>query len=202
LLVALSSGVLLAAQQSKDSSLHTYHSPDGSLGFQYSDRLVLCQQDPKQEGFWKPAKVCEAYMPLCPDARYRTGILVCLALQGGPAEENSTFTGAAFSVLDLGPAKDETACLQAAWPHGSAGDWRMEKINGIGFHVTEVDGAAMGHWTDGHAYRTLHQGRCYELDSIITGVDGQMTEPPTKEFNEDLVKKTVNLPVSTFRFLK
>lgn len=201
-LIALTSSVLLQAQASGTPEFHTYNSPGGVLSFNYPGNLVRCEQDPKNEGFCQPAKVCEAYMPICPDARYRSEILVCLALQRGPAEEYTTFGGAAFSVLDLGPVEDEAACLEAARPHGSQGEWHLKKINGIEFHVTQIDGAAMGHWTDGQAYRTLHGGRCYELDSIVTGIAGQTTDPPTKDFDENTAKKAINLPLSTFKFLK
>ncbi len=200
LLILFSSGALLRAQQPGTPALHTYRSPDGSLSFQYSDALVLCQQPPKEEGSWKP-DACLAYMPICP-SQDSTGIIACLAVKPGPADKNTTFDGAAFSVLDLGPAKNEAACLNAAW-HGSSGDWPVKKkINGADFRVTEIDGAAAGHWTDGHAYRTLHRGRCYELDSIITGIDGQDTDPPTKNFDKGPVKKAIDLPLSTFKFLK
>src|SRR5579862_1409111 len=122
--------------QSQDQSVttaKTYTSPDGIFQFSYSADLVLCHPDPSQPDLWQPGKACNGSVPTCSDGgRNQTGVLACMGFKPGPAEKDTTYGGAAFSVADLGTMKNLDSCLQASPPQGSSGKWEKKNINEIG----------------------------------------------------------------------
>jgi len=125
-----------------------------------------------------------------------------MGFKPGPAEKDTTYGGAAFSVADLGTMKNLDSCLQASPPQGSSGKWEKKNINGVEFQETDSGGGQGGQWSRGSVYRVLHNGRCYELNTIITGANAHMPDTPMKEFDEKPVRRAIWLPIWTFRFLK
>ena len=108
-LVAVAASNLLGQfQSSATPAVKTYTSPDGVFQFQYPASLILCHEDPKQQGWWEPHQSCEAYVPVCSaGARNRRGVVACLGFQAGPAQKGTTLEAAAFSVVDLGEVENQ-----------------------------------------------------------------------------------------------
>ena len=78
----------------------------------------------------------------------------------------------------------------------------MKRINGIQYHVMVSDGVASGQGGDDYVYRTFHNGRCYELNTMIVTFNGHISDPPTPDVDEKPIERAVNLPLATFKFLK
>lgn len=191
------------SQSSASPADNTYTSPDKTFQFNYPNNLVPCHKNAQQPEKWDPAGACNASVPICSSGgRNQTGVLACFGFKAGPTQTGTTFQGAAFSVADLGQMKDLAACLQASKPQGSPGQWDKKQINGTEFMVTDTGGGGAGHWSGGQVYRTLHDGRCYELNTLVTGSYADATQPPTKEFNHFGVDDAITVPVTTFKFIK
>lgn len=82
--------------------------------------------------------------------------------------------------LRLGVSDDAEAlatCTEpAAWvrPDG-VGEARLD---GVAFTTFQGGDAAMHHYRKVHAYRARHQGRCYAIDLVVQGSNGQLYDPP------------------------
>ncbi len=191
------------SRSSNNPSIKTFVSPDGVFQVDYSSSLVLCRENSDEPSMWEPQDSCEGYIPLCSNGGInQPKILVCIGYRAGEAEEKTTFGGASFTVADLGEKNDQASCLAMPGAPSSPEKWKVKTIHNVKFFVTETTGAALGHWDTVKVFRILHDGRCYDLATTITGIDGQDTDPPTKSFDKASVKKAINVPVSTFKFLK
>lgn len=181
----------------------TFTSSDGAFRFNYPDSLVLCHPDPHQQEMWEPHQWCNSYIPLCSSrGRNVAGVVVCLGFRAGPPQQGTTFEGAVFSAVDLGVVQDETSCLKIPKPQAPPGRWKPKTINGIMYNFMISDGVASGQGGDDYVYRTVHRGRCYELNTMIASFNGSNTDPPTKGFDLAPVKRALNLPLHTFEFPK
>jgi hypothetical protein len=196
-------GWLSPASNAQQPKMRTYTSPDGVFQFNYSNRLVPCHADQDQPDNWLPSERCMAYVPLCSSGgRNMTGVLACFGFQSGPSEKNTTLEGAVFSLVDLGVTKNEASCIAVSKPQVPVGSWKLKTINGIRYHFIISDGAASNQGGDDYVYRTVHGGRCYELNTMIVGFNGMITDPPTKSYNSSPVERAISIPLHTFKFLK
>ncbi len=202
MLITLTTCLLAQSSQSTSTANKTYTSPDGVFRFNYPASLVVCSQDPEDQNTWEPSDSCEAYIPICSsDGRNPSSVLACLGFRAN-YRKNTTFSGASFTVMDLGKAESRDACMRLSDPSGSSGKWHSKTINGTEFSVTDWGEALMMQWAGGQVYRTFHHGRCYELGTLITGINGRVVEPPVKDSDPAPLKKALDQPVLTFRFLK
>jgi hypothetical protein len=113
-----------------------------------------------------------------------------------------TLEAAAFSVNLIEEANTESKCSKLPEPPPHVGSTHSETINGVTFSVIQTDGAAMSQYGEGHVYRTFHDKKCYELDIRISSFSGQVTDPPTKEFDVTPVRESLAQVLKTFKFLK
>lgn len=201
--LAFFGGAAVSAANAQQPSLRTYTSPDGVFQFSYSNRLVPCHPYQDQSNIWQPPQWCNAYVPLCSSGgRNPTGVLTCFGFRSGPAEKNTTLEGAVFNVVDLGESENEASCLVRSKLQVPVGSWKLKTINGIRYHFMISDGAASNQGGDDFVYRTVHGGRCYELNTMIVGLNGMITDPPTKDYDPAPVERAVSIPLHTFKFLK
>lgn len=67
------------------------------------------------------------------------------------------------------------------------------------FHAAD---AAMSHYVDVEAYRTVHDGRCYAIDLLVTGTRPEVYDPPaTPPFRQDDARQHLRDALAGFRFL-
>ena len=81
----------------------------------------------------------------------------------------------------------------------------MTKINGANFTVFATDGAESMQRLVGHAYRTFHRNKCYQLEINIVLAYASVFEPPAKELPKedwDDVNNRLKECLNSFRFLK
>ena len=175
-------------------------SADRAFSFEYPNSLIKCEKDPKQENLWIPTRSCGGYVPLCADASLdQDATVACIAY---PAEtlNGTNFQAAAFSVSQLHVTTADE-CLQVTEPHPATS--RKEKVNGETFDVFDVGGVALGNVSDADAYRSFHQGRCYELGVRVAFSNIANFDPGTvKEFNVNPVDRALRSVLNTFKFLK
>lgn len=175
-------------------------SPDGAFSFTYSNSLIKCERDPKQESSWIPSRSCGGYIPVCADMSLdEDATAACIAY---PAEtlNGSNFQAAAFTVSQL-HATTADECLQVTEPHPATP--HKETINGVTFDVFDASGVGLGNVLDADAYRSFHQNRCYELDVRVAFSNIANFDPGTvKEFDGKAVDRALRSVLNTFKFLK
>jgi hypothetical protein len=78
-----------------------------------------------------------------------------------------------------------------------------EKVNGVKFTATEIDGVAMGNLIDGYVYRNFHEKKCYELDTRIAYSNTGFSAPGTvRNFDLEEVHRRLRKVLGSFEFLK
>jgi hypothetical protein len=115
--------------------------------------------------------------------------------------KGTNFQAAAFSVNELKQPKNEAECLKMQEPPPLVGKAHIEAVNGARFTVTETDGVAAGNLIEGHAYRSFHGNKCYELDIRIAFSNLANYEPgTTKSFDIRAVRRDLKQALGTFQF--
>lgn len=182
----------------------TYTSPDGVFQFRYPDWLVVCKHDPDATNIaWIPENDCSAYIPVCSaNSCKMEGTLGCIAYPKEKLRDAATLEAGALSVNVIDDANSESKCNDLPEPPPHVGSTRLQIINGAIFRVTQTDGAASTQFGENYAYRTFHDGKCYELDIRIASRTGTTLDPPAKQFNVTPVHKSLSQVLKTFRFLK
>lgn len=209
----------LAIAGSAQQFLKTFTSPNGLFRFQYPDILVNCmpQQTPSSPIESGISQGTQPAVPSIPDSCMSQGE-IC----GGPGSEGSTmacfaypkerfkdkphFVAATFFVSEIPSAKTENSCLK-----GSQG-WLVlnsksetTPINHVTFKTFEIGDNWTSGGQSGPAYRTFHDGKCYEL-GIQTVISRAEYDPGTvKEFTEkdrSEVEDRLRQALNSFVFLK
>lgn len=69
------------------------------------------------------------------------------------------------------------------------------------FTTFEAADAAMSHYLSAHSYRTVHAGRCYAIDLLVTGTNPEVYDPPaTPPFSGDQAFAQLQQVLESFRF--
>lgn len=187
--------------------LRTFTSPDGAFQFKYSNLLVRCMEQDRDEGEhapWFPSDSCDGYVPPC-DAFRGPGnhTVACIAYPKAKFADYPTFDTATFAVAEIKGPDSEKKCLSGS-PYG-ANDLHYVTINGAKFRAFQDDTTAAGDHVTTHFYLKFHASRCYQLSiEIVTSSSGYF-DPPVKELSHKdwaevngLLKNCLN----SFRFLK
>ena len=209
----------LAIAGSAQQSLKTFTNPDGLFRFQYSDMLINCMS---QRALVSPTEsgISEGKQPVVPS--YPDSCMSQGAICGGPGSEGSTlacfaypqerfndkphFVAATFFVSEIRSAKAEMECLKGSpnWfvINSKAGP---TTINHVVFKTFEIGDNWTSGGQSGPAYRTFHDGKCYEL-GIQTVISRAEYDPGTvKEFTEkdqSEVDGRLRQALNSFMFLK
>jgi hypothetical protein len=189
-----------------------FTSPDGAFRFKYGDILEDCTPQPTTT---PASRSGPAQPPSLPDSCIVQGESCDGPGSGGTTKacfaysnrkyKGSQFVAASFYVSEIDSDKTKAACLR-----GSR-DWFVIKqgiitsINHIVFKKFEIGDNWTSGGQDGPAYRTFHNGRCYELGiqtftSRAVYDDGPAKALPKKEWSE--IERSLNEPLNSFVFLK
>jgi hypothetical protein len=83
---------------------------------------------------------------------------------------------------------------------GSVGE---AHIGDVAFAKFEAADAAMGHYLSVRSYRTVHDGRCYAIDLLVTGTNPQVYDPPpTPPFTRAHAFEQLQQALQGFRFTR
>ena len=209
----------LAIAGSAQESLKTFTSPNGVFRFRYSDILINCvpQQTPASSVESGISEGNQAAVPSIPDSCISQGTIcdgpgsegsttACFAYPNERFKDKPLFVAAAFYVSEIQSAKTETVCLK-----GSPG-WlvinskvRTTTINHVNFKTFEIGDNWTSGGQSGPAYRTFHDGTCYEL-GIQSNTSRAVFDPGTvKEFTKkdwSEVDGRLRQALNSFVFLK
>lgn len=133
-----------------------------------------------------------SFIPPCDPAT-----VVCL-FYNGREYENTNFEAAALSVNILRDFRTDAACSKI-----DTGSYPVKTkiLNGVLYHYGMTGDAATSHAEGGLAYRTLHNGVCFELAVGISETNPGAYDPgAVKVFNAAKLEKELDDTVSTFHF--
>jgi hypothetical protein len=186
----------------------TFTSPDGIFQFKYSDVLVNCTSAGKQEnGNVSPIpESCMSQGAICDGPGSEGSTMACFAYPNARFKDKPRFVAATFYVSKIQSAKTEEVCLK-----GSPG-WLVlnsktstTTINHVAFKTFEIGDNWTSGGQSGPAYRTFHEGTCYEL-GIQTSTSRAVYDPGTvKEFTKkdwSEVEGRLRQALNSFVFLK
>ncbi len=203
------------------TSLKTYTSADGLFRFKYPDALIDCMPQQAAAGSKTPglsttpsdhpagpsiSDSCISQGSSCDGPGSEGNALACFAYPKDKLNEKPNFIAATFFVSAIQSAKTEIDCLK-----GSP-DWFVispkastTTINDVSFEAFEIGDNWAGGGQSGPAYRTFHDGKCYEL-GIQTVTSCAEHDPGTvKEFTKKdraEVEGRLSQALNSFVFLK
>jgi hypothetical protein len=208
----------LAVAGVAQQSLKTFTSSDGLFRVQYADLLVNCapQQtpaSPAESGASQEVQPvtsisdwCVSHGAICDGPGSGGSAKACFAYPKEKFKDKPHFLAASFFVSEIQSAKTENACLK-----GSP-DWYVinseagtTTINHVPFTAFEIGDNWAGAGQSGPAYRTFHNGKCYELgiQTVISRADydaGTVKEFTKKDLSE--VEGRLRQVLNSFVFLK
>lgn len=196
LLFLLLSAATLSAQTSPLIP-RTFISADGRFTFSYPGSYTLYTSRDMEQ-----SKVL-FYIPPCTD-----GAIVCVTSQ--PKKYAGTNFGvASFEVMTTG-AQSEGVCFTPRVKEDTPDftpvkDRPYQVVNGVRFLRGSDGGAALGHWASTDVYRTFRNGKCYRIRTTIAVDTYGLRDPPGPKFtqaDEREVRRSLNLVIDSFRFLK
>jgi len=197
-------GLSLPAQ----TTLRTFTSPDGVFQFKHSDVLVDCTSLGKQEngaGSSVPES-CMSQGTICGAPGSEGSPMACFAYRNEEFKDKPHFVAATFFVAEIQSAKTEQGCLKGS-PNWFVINSKAEAttINHVAFKTFEIGDNWTSGGQSGPAYRTFHNGKCYEL-GIQTVISRAVYDPGTaKEFTKkdwSQVEATLRQALNSFVFLK
>jgi hypothetical protein len=208
----------LAMDASAQSSLKSFTSSDGLFRFQYSDILVDCapRQTPIsaiESGASEDAQPgtsisasCVSQGANCDGPGSGGMALACFAYPEGRFKDKPHFVTASFFVSEIPSAKTENVCLKGSpnWFVISS-KASTTTINHVNFKTFEIGDNWTSGGQSGPAYRTFHNGKCYELgiQTVISRAeydDGPFKEFTKKDWSE--VEGRLRQALHSFVFLK
>jgi len=183
---------------SAQQSPKTFTSANGLFRFQYSDMLVNCmpQQTPSsaiksgvsegtQPAVSSIAASCMSQGAICDGPGSEGSAMACFAYPKEQFKDKPHFVAASIFVSEIQSAKTENVCLQGS-PNWFVISSKAETttINDVSFKTFEIGDNWAGGGQSGPAYRTFHNGKCYEL-GIQTVISRAEYDPGTvKEFTQ------------------
>src|SRR5580658_5027212 len=150
----------LSIPLSAQTTLRTFTSPDGIFQFKYSDVLVGCTSRGNGSG----ASVAAPCGPICDGPGSEGTTLACFSYPNEKFKDKPAFVGAAFYVSEILSAESEEVCLKGSpnW-YVIKADAETTTMNHTTFKTFEIGDNWTSHGQAGPAYRTFHNGKCYEL---------------------------------------
>jgi|SRR5271165_1153660 len=194
----------LSIPLSAQTTLRTFTSPDGTFQFKYSHVFIGCTSVQKQEN-GTDASVPQPCGPICDGPGSEGTTLACFSYPNEKFRDKPAFVGATFYVSEILSAESEEVCLK-----GSP-NWYVIKsdgettINHVTFKTFEIGTNWTSHGQIGPAYRTFHNGKCYELgiQNVFSRAEydpGTVKEFTKKDASE--VKRRLSQALNSFVFLK
>jgi hypothetical protein len=84
-----------------------------------------------------------------------------------------------------------------------AGSIGHARIDGTDFTTFAAADAAMSHYLSVRSYRSVHDGRCYAIDLLVTGTNPQVYDPPaTPPFTQAQAFARLQQALQGFRFTR
>jgi hypothetical protein len=206
-MLTLAGWVLLGASFCwAQSATKTFTAPDGAFTFRYWENLVHCKHLETGSNAWDPGDICMAYIPVCDDliGREHQTSIACFAYPRNNFTNTPAFEAATFSVEIVNDEKTEKGC-RAARPDSTEKPAGTTAINGVSFAVIEFGDSAMNQWMGGHAYRTFHSGKCYQLGVNFAESNPVDYDPPIRSLtdkDENEINGRLDQTRKSFRFLK
>jgi hypothetical protein len=190
------------------TTLRTFTGSDGTFQFKHSDVLVDCTAVGKQEngsGSSVPES-CTNQGAICDGPGSEGSPMACFAYPNEKFKDKPHFVAATFFVSEIQSAKTEQVCLKGSpnWYviNSKAG---TTTINHVAFKTFEIGDNWTSGGQSGPAYRTFHNGKCYEL-GIQTAISRAEYDPGTvKEFTKkdrSEVEGRLRQSLNSFVFLK
>ncbi|HET9408524.1 MAG TPA: hypothetical protein VFO39_14880 [Candidatus Sulfotelmatobacter sp.] len=212
LLLAGSTAVLPQVVPSKRATaerhaLKAFVSPDGTFSFNYPDLLNRCEQKLQRTGegyYWTP-DTCAGFSGVCDvalDPNYVT--LACFAYPRNEFTDTPAFEAAAFSVSII-EKLSEKECLEGSRNWTIVRRAKTATIQGRQFKLFETEGAATSHGMRTEVYRTVHDGRCYQLATAVAVTNPDVFDPPARKLTEldrNEVNGRLKQALESFRFLR
>jgi hypothetical protein len=180
--------------QSGRKTLHVFTSPNEVFQFKYSDQLLPC-----------PSVSCIAYFPMCDQTGVKT--LVCFGYDRSRLKGNHAFEAATFSVGVVTDAASAQECLSTppGWLPRNRKLPLAAVIDGAKFKIMDFGEGGLGNSLDFRAYRTYHEGTCFQLSTrIATIIGGDEASVPenVRDQRLEVVRKQIGGTLHSFRFLK
>ena len=198
----------LSISLSAQTTLRTFTSPDGIFQFKYSDVLVDCTSVGKQENIAGASvrQSCMTQGAICDGPGSGGTALACFTYPKEKFTDKPAFVAATFYVSEILSAESEQVCLKGSpdWYVIKSGAERTT-INHINFKTFEIGDNWTGHGQIGPAYRTFHNGKCYELgiQNVFSRAEydpGTVKEFTKKDSSE--VERRLRQAPNSFVFLK
>ena len=204
---------------SAQQSLKTFTSANGLFRFQYSDLLVNCmpQQTPSgaiksgisegsQPAVSSNADSCTSQGSVCGEMGSEESTVACFAYPKERFKDKPAFVAAAFYVSEILPAQTEDGCLKGSpdW-YVIKSDAETTTINHITFRAFEIGDNWTSGGQSGPAYRTFHNGKCYELGIQNVSSRAEYDPGTVKEFTKkdsSEVEGRLRQALNSFVFLK
>jgi hypothetical protein len=193
-----------------------FTSPDATFRFEYGDVLENCTPQPTTttptpsasgSGSTQAPSVprsCMVQGEACDGPGSGGTTKACFAY---PNEkyEGSQFVAASFYVSEIDSDKTKAACVKGSHDWSVIKPGTITSINHITFEKFEIG----DNWTSGGqygpAYRTFHNGRCYEIGIQIFISRAVYDDGPAKNLAKEQwseIERSLNEPLDTFVFLK
>ena len=203
---------------SAQSSLKTFTSSDGLFRFWYADILMNCaprqtSTSPQEPGTSEEGQTgtsisdsCVSQGANCDGPGSRGRAMACFAYPKERFKDKPAFVAATFYVSEIQAAKTEKVCLEGSpdWLviNSKAG---MTTINHVTFKTFEIGDNWTSGGQSGPAYRTFHNGKCYELgiQNVFSRAEydpGTVKEFTKKDSSE--VEGRLRQALNSFAFLK
>jgi hypothetical protein len=201
LAIASSAQTSLAQNTPAQTTLKTFTSSAGLFRFKYSDMLVDCTP----QGSAIP-DACITQGAICDGPGSEGSALACFAYPRERFKDKPRFVAASFFVSEIHSATTEQACLKGS-PDWFVISTKAETtiINHVVFQTFEIGDNWAGGGQSGPAYRTFHNGTCYEL-GIQTVMSRAEYDPGTfQEFtrqDSSDVEGRLKQALNSFLFLK
>ena len=144
---------------------------------------------------------------MCTSGDPQAKTIACYGYPKSEFKRKPEFIAATFFVTKIQNTA-EKRCLQGSqyWDARQNANARVANIDGAVFKVFEFSDAWAGGGQGGRAYRTFHDGRCYELGIQTASGNSGAYDPGTIEEwtrrDNDTVQKFLNQPLHSFKFLK
>lgn len=190
-----------ALDVSASGSQKTYTSSNGVFRFKYSSILIDCMSPENST-----SGPCMSQGGLCTGPGSEGDTMACIAYPNEKFKEKPSFVTAAFYVLSIPVAKTEKTCPAKApnW-YVLSEKARSTVINHIIFKTFEIGENWTSGGQDGPAYRTFHQGVCYELGIQNVFSRAEYDPGTVKQFTQKdalEVKTALREALKSFVFLR
>jgi len=173
-LLTIASTIVATAQT---AAVKDYYNQENKVGFKYPASWAA-----PGRGQWKVVKEGEE-SPLMGGNPQESGFNLLVAL--APASDRWFAGGVTAAEVALKVATiDEATCKDVKAIDGNVDKTRTEKIGARTFYYIVSDNSATGHTTATHFYRTIQDGKCYELLFMRYGEIDRKKEPGEKVLDQ------------------